>query len=156
MEMTGDQLIFERDIFKESLSNFNCGIREIDLLIHKKENGLISYLDKNETESYTVFYKEEAVAVFVFSNGTLETENGTYASKEIDFIAVKKEYRNQGIGKRIIEVIENNCKVNNISFLTVGAFANKRYTAEGFYTKCGFETTDTRQGNIIPMMKELH
>ena len=63
------------------------------MLIHKKEGGLLSFLNENETESYSVFYQEEPVAVFVFSDGVLETDAGTYESKEIDFIAVKKEYR---------------------------------------------------------------
>ena len=153
--MMGTQLDFERDIFKESLSNFYCGIREIDLLIHKKEGGLISFISDHETECYTVFYGDEAVAVFVFSDGILETDEGAYDSKEIDFIAVKHEYRDKGIGKRIIKVIEENCRNNGIAFLTVGAFINKRYSAEGFYHKCGFETTDKQQGNIIPMMKEI-
>lgn len=155
MEMMGNQLFFERDIFKESLSNFNCGIREIDVLIHKKEGGLLSFISENKTESFTVFFQEEPVAVFVFSDGVLETDAGTYESKEIDFIAVKKEYRDKGIGKRIIQAIEDNCRNNSIAFLTVGAFINKHYSAEGFYKKCGFETTDKQQGNVIPMMKEL-
>ncbi|MBP5397026.1 MAG: hypothetical protein J6Y32_00090 [Bacteroidales bacterium] len=59
------------------------------------------------------------------------------------------------MGRLILQAIEDNCRHNSIAFLTVGAFINKHYSAEGFYEKCGFDTTDKQQGNVIPMMKEL-
>ena len=36
-------LSIERAFNTEALSSFFCGVREIDLLIHKKEGGLRSY-----------------------------------------------------------------------------------------------------------------
>ena len=85
----------------------------------------------------------------------METDDGRYDATEIDFIAVRSEYREQGIGRRILDVISLNSMQNGRIFLTVGAFFNKRYSAQGFYQKCGFEQLPERQEHIVPMFKEL-
>lgn len=155
MEIRNDGLVFERASDTEALSSFHCGVRELDLLIHKKEGGLGNFLQENACEAFLVYHDGVPVAVFVYSNSVLATEDGDYAATEIDFIAVKKEYRDQGIGRKILEVISQNSRQNDRNFLTAGAFCNKKYSALGFYQKCGFEQLSERQGNIVPMFKEL-
>lgn len=155
MEVTDHELIFERAFDIEGLSSFNCGVRELDLLIHKKSGGLLDFIMNSDCEMYIVSNKGLPVAVYVYSQGVFETEDGNYDATEIDFIAVRKQFRKQGIGKKILDIISINSSRNNRFFLTVGAFVNKRYSAAGFYEKCGFELAGERQGNIIPMFKEL-
>ena len=108
MEIENNDLIFERASDVEALSSFSCGVRELDLLIHRKKDGLQGFIAANNCEAYVVYHQEEAVAVFVYSKGTLETTDGNHEATEIDFIAVKDKYRNQKIGTKILEVIASN------------------------------------------------
>lgn len=155
MEINDSELIFERAFDIEALSSFNCGVRELDQLIHKKVDGLRDFIQDNDCDTFFVYNNGILVAVFVYSGGILETEDGNYDATEIDFIAVQEEYRKKNIGRKIIEQISKYSKQNNRLFLTVGAFYNKRYTAQGFYQKCGFEQISERQEHIVPMFKEL-
>ena len=97
MEIKDGELIFERAFDIEALSSFNCGIRELDQLIHKKNNGLRDFVLHNECDTFFVYYNEILVALFVYSNGTFVTDDGNYEATEIDFLAVRKEYRNNNI-----------------------------------------------------------
>lgn len=155
MEIENNDLIFERASGIEALSSFHCGIRELDLLIHRRAEGLRDFILENNCEAFIVFHQDKAVAVFVYSKGVLVTADGNHDATEIDFIAVREDYQNHGIGTRILNVITLNSIQNDRHFLTVGAFINKRYSAVGFYEKIGFEPIDQRQGNIMPMFKEL-
>ena len=155
MEIESSILIFERAFDIDALSSFSCGVRELDQLIHKKSDGLLDFIRNNPCEAYIVYNNGSPVAVYVYSAGLFETEDGTYDATEIDFIAVRKEYRNLGIGRRILDIISLHSKQNDRFFLTVGSFTGKKYSASGFYLKCGFEIIGDKQGNIIPMFKEL-
>ena len=138
MEIEEKELIFKRASDIEALSSFNCGVREIDFLIHKKENGLQDYIQDKEYDSFYVYYNDLLVAVFVFSDDTFKTEDGDYDATEIDFIAVKEGYRRNHIGTKIIDKISEISQQNNRPFLMVGAFFNKKYSAQQFYERCGF------------------
>lgn len=155
MEIREDDLIFERAFDTEGLSSFNCGVRQLDILIHKKVDGLRDFILNNDCDAFFVYHNGVPVAVFVYSAGELETEDGKYDATEIDFIAVRNDYREQGIGRRILDVISFNSLQNGRGFLTVGAFFNKKYSAQGFYQKCGFEQLSDNQEHIVPMFKEL-
>lgn len=124
--MNENELSIERAFDTDALSLFNCGVREIDLLIHKKNGGLSSFVAEIPCECYLARINDEPVAVFVFSNRFISVEEKRYPCLEIEFI-----------------------------FLTTAAFANKRYSAIDFYKKCGFEINGDRQGNTIPMFKYL-
>jgi len=154
--MSEFELTIERAFDTEALSFFNSGIREIDLLIHKRSTGgLLSFIEEVPCEFYVAKIEEEPVALFVLSDRMVTVENEKYPSLEIDFIAVKQEWRNKGIGARILQLAEQNAKDAEFSFLTTAAFLNKRYSAIGFYEKCGFVKNGDRQGNTIPMYKYL-
>lgn len=131
------------------------------------DNFIHSGLDKIlEDDKYSLFIvrdeKNVIVAMFVVSNGIvirdkdeyheLETtgspyavfENGSIIDKtcfptiEIDYLAVQKEYRNQGIGTTIINELSLLARSNNKHFLTVDAFHNEKYSAIPFYEKVQF------------------
>lgn len=156
MEVVDNELTFERALDLEALSSFSCGVRELDLLIHKKSSGgLLDFIQSNDCDTYFVLNQGKVIAVYVYSKGVLETADGSYDSTEIDFIAVQQDFREQGIGRRILDILSLYSMQNNRYFLTVGAFFNKKYSAEGFYRKCGFEEMGDKQANILPMFKEL-
>lgn len=153
--MNENELSIERAFDTDALSLFNCGVREIDLLIHKKNGGLSSFVAEIPCECYLARINDEPVAVFVFSNRFISVEEKRYPCLEIEFIAIKNEWRNLGIGSHILNLAEQNAREADVHFLTTAAFANKRYSAIDFYKKCGFEINGDRQGNTIPMFKYL-
>lgn len=155
MEVGDKELIFERAHNNEALSLFNCGVREIDQLIHKKTGGLNDFIKDENYESYIVSWNNEPVAVFVYRAGEFLIEDGFLEATEIEFIAVKLEYQHNGIGREIVKRISENSIQNNRHILKVGAFYNKKYSAEGFYKNCKFEQYSDKNANIIPMFKEL-
>ena len=155
--MTDNLLYFERASDVDALSSFFCGERGIDILIHKKEGGLASFIAEQSCKMYIIYYQNEAVAVVVYSNSSIIVYDDEIPSVEIDFIAVRKDYRKKGIGRIILNTIEKHARQNMFPFMTVDAYYNKRYSAEGFYLKCGFERNAIvgEQKEIIPMLKQL-
>ena len=153
--MSEFELTIERAFNTEALSLFNSGIREIDLLIHKRSGGLRSFIAEVPCEFYVAKIDDVPVAIFVLSDRMVTIDNEKHSSLEIDFIAVRQEWRNKGIGARIIQLAEQNAKDAEYSFLTTAAFFNKRYNAIGFYEKCGFVKNGDKQGNTIPMFRDL-
>ena len=155
MEIDGKELNFERAYINKALSSFNCGVREIDQLIHKRLYGLNDYIKDENYESFIVYVDELPIAVFVYGNGILQTSEGNFESIEIEFIAVREEYRGQHVGTKIIEQIEETALRAGIHFLTADAFFNKKYSAEEFYIRNHFERISHKTANTIPMFKEL-
>lgn len=155
MAIENENLIFERAYDNEALSSFNCGVREIDQLIHKKVDGLDDFLRDKSYDSFIVYWNRLPVAVFVYRGGLFEIEDGFLDATEIEFIAVREEYRGKGIGTKIIKKISEYSLMNNVHILKVGAFYNKRYSAVDFYKSCKFEQYSDKNENIVPMFKEL-
>lgn len=153
--MSEFELSIERAFDTEALSLFNSGVREIDLLIHKRSGGLLSFIEEVPCEFYVAKVEDEPVALFVLSDRMVTVNDEKYPSLEIDFIAVKQEWRNKGIGAHILQLAEQNAKDAEFSFLTTAAYFAKKYSAVGFYEKCGFVRNGDKQGNTIPMFKYL-
>lgn len=153
--MSENELSIERVFNTDALSLLNCGVREIDMLIHKKNGGLSSFVAEIPCECYLARVKDEPVAVFVFSNRFISIEEKRYPSLEIEFMAIKNSWRNMGIGSHILRLAEQNARAADFHFLTTAAFINKRYSAIGFYEKCGFEINGDKQANTVPMFKFL-
>lgn len=104
--MSEFELSIERAFDTEALSLFNSGVREIDLLIHKRSGGLLSFIEEVPCEFYVAKVEDEPVALFVLSD-------------------------------RMVTVND------------------EKYSAVGFYEKCGFVRNGDKQGNTIPMFKYL-
>ena len=153
----GGELTFERTFETDVLSSFFCGVRKIDQLIHKAENGLSSFIAENQCDFFIVKNNELPIALFVYSESSITLNDAIHPSLELDLIAVRNDYREQGIGKRIIETLEGHARDNGFNFLTVGAYRDKRYSAEGFYSKCGFTRNEEEiaDAHIIPMYKYI-
>lgn len=149
------EFTIERAFDIDALSLFMCGVREIDQLIHKKEGGLLSFITDIPCEFYIMKAADIPIALFVFSNRTITIQNEHFDSLEIEFIAVSKEWRGKGIGRRILQIAQQNAQEADFLFLTTAAFVNKRYDATGFYENFGFEKNGRKSGNTIPMYKYL-
>lgn len=86
------------------------------------------YIADSNVKAYACKSSEKHIGIVVF-----KTENDT---AEILDIAVKPEYRKNGIGKRLVEFILNQFPVDTIT-------AETDNDAVGFYKKCGFALTPT-------------
>ncbi len=86
------------------------------------------YIADSNVKAYACKSSEKHIGIVVF-----KTENDT---AEILDIAVKPEYRKNGIGKRLVEFILNQFPIDTIT-------AETDNDAVGFYKKCGFALTPT-------------
>lgn len=69
----------------------------------------------------------------------LQMHAGTmYPTLEIDYLAVRKDLRQRGIGSEIIDNLSQTARNKNCYFLTVDAYHTQDYTAIPFYEKQGF------------------
>lgn len=146
------------------LSDFHSGVEEMDTFIHTR---LSAFLRAYNCRFYVLRNEQgTVVAMFVTSGGQLVLdedckddlrmkfpdieerpelkdywEAGVFPSIEIDYLAVRKEYRNQHIGRDIISIIEsfkNDVFYNHPLFLSVDAYCTSIYSAVPFYEKCRF------------------
>ena len=61
--------------------------------------------------------------------------------KVIKYFTIDKNYRGQGLGRELIEVIVDRAKTQDVAaclLLIVNALHTKEYSAVGFYEKCKF------------------
>ena len=146
------------------LSDFYSGIDAMDTFIHTR---LSAFLRAYKCRFYVLRNEQGIiVAMFVVSAGQLVLdedckddlrmkfpdieewpelkdywEAGVFPSIEIDYLAVRQEYRNQHIGKDIISIIESfkdDEFYNHPLFLSVDAYCTRTYSAVKFYDKCRF------------------
>lgn len=64
-----------------------------------------------------------------------------YPALEITYLAVDEHYNRKGIGRIIVDAIVEKAQVQDLAgcqFLTVEAWHTNRYSAVGFYERCGF------------------
>ena len=136
-----DRLIYERTDDMSALSDFRCGIDEMDVFIH---NRLQSAIKTNDLETYIVWQDEEILAVFSICDNILKSRLSSgkrldYSTREIEYLAVRKDRQHCGIGSSIIRLIVERL-MNHKTLLSVSAYidVDSKYTAEPFYEKCGF------------------
>ena len=135
------ELTYERTDDMSVLSTFNCGIFDMDEFIH---GGLQNAILRKGLDTYIVRQEQDIVAILSVCNKSLESERSNrelidYQSKEIEYLAVRKDKRNNGIGRNIINWIEDNL-AQDLKLLSVSAYidVDSKYSAEPFYLKCGF------------------
>ena len=176
-------LVFERIDDASVLSNFYCGIDEMDEFIHNK---LQEYVTKTGCDTYTIKQGDEIVAMLSLGEDTLSLDDDDkddmrhgfvpkpnialdnkdfftekdFPAVEITYLAVKKERRKQGIGEYIINQVENKVQRDNpeCEFITVEAYKTKKYSAVGFYNKCDFTPAEQPLSykDTLRMYKVLH
>ena len=79
--------------------------------------------------------------------------------KVIKYFTIDKNYRGQGLGRELIEVIVDRAKTQDVAaclFLTVNALHTKEYSAVAFYEKCKFaKLSPVPQMDVWPMYKTI-
>ena len=154
------------------LCDFYCGVQGLDDLFHSSRfQNMVAY---HLTNLYTVYMRGELVGLFSISSNNLILnstdfdfmkmgsvpkpdidihdesfwERDSYPAVEIDYLAVRKEYR-KGYRKSsdvkvgmllmdaIIDMVENDNKAAAMS-LVVDALCTREDNSVGFYQKCGF------------------
>lgn len=169
------------------LADFFCGVQSMDEFIHQ---GLQMSLDNHFCRAYSVSLGDTIVAMFALSYDSIDLDTddrdelatgisgaGTpaievdykdtfyykrrYPALDIAYLAVKKEYRERGIGESIIQVIIEETKNQDYAgcqFLSVEALKTKEYSAVGFYQKCGFSPNEQPNANkdTLRMFKVLY
>lgn len=149
------------------LSDFQCGIPEMDRFIHSRFEDSVAH---HFCVPYSVHIDDKAVALFALNfdavilpedykddlklgatafgpPGISESYEDTFWSKwhypaiEISYFAIQMEYQQRQIGRRLIEEIVQLARRQSIGgcqFVTVEAYRKPGYSAEGFYRKCLF------------------
>lgn len=160
----------------DSLIDFECGVPAMDKFIHE---GLQRSLEHHYCRLYIATANGVIVAMFALSFDSVDLDvddkneistgissTGTpdlsfdyedtfynkmrYPALDIAYFAVRKEYRNQHIGQRIISAIKDMArsqKVGGCQFLSVEAYNIPGYTAVPFYEKCGFAPNELPNPN---------
>lgn len=155
-------LSYSREATASLLSGFECGIPLMDEFIRDQ---LDVFLTNNSHYSLYVIRDGgyEVVAFFVISAGIfvdceeeyLDLPYGKpwgymdqnfqlhtalmYPTMEIDYLAVRKDRQNRGIGRYIIsEIVRKLADEKGLYFLTVEAYHDSSYSAVPFYEKLGF------------------
>ncbi len=177
------ELVFERIDDASVLSNFYCGISDMDDFIHEKLQG---YLNRTGCEAFVIKQKDEIVAMLSLGNDTLNLDDDDkddmrsgyipkptialedqsflaekeFPAVEITYLAVEKGRRGQGIGEYIISQVEAKVQRDNpeCEFITVEAYKTKDYSAVGFYDRCDFTPAELPLGykDTLRMYKVLH
>ena len=151
----------------DSLSDFLCGIPEMDSFIH---TGFKDSVSNHFCIPYSVSIEGEMVALFALNFDSVvlpedykddlmlgatafgipkvnESYEETFWAKwhypalEISYFAVQESFQHRQIGARLIEEIVSVARAQSLAgcqFITVEAYRKAGYSAEGFYRKCHF------------------
>ncbi|MBI5680335.1 MAG: GNAT family N-acetyltransferase [Methanobacterium sp.] len=101
------------------------------LLADDSKDAIEDYISRGRC--YGAYINQNIVGIYVL----LKTRSFTI---EIVNIAVKKEYQNQGIGKKMVLDAINRAKLENFKVLEVGT-GNCGICQLALYQKCGFRIT---------------
>jgi len=170
------QLVSKKITDFHCLDTFHSGIESMDKFI--REDFRIS-VENHYCSAFGIWYEEELVAVYALSFDSLDLDSddkeelltgisstgvpdvnfnyeNTFYSKprypalDIAYLAVQEQYRGQGIGTAIIELIADETRTQTFAgcqFLTVEALATREYSAVGFYERCGFTPNELKNPN---------
>ena len=138
-------LDFERTDDMSVLSDFYCGVEDMDNFIHNRLQAKIDGMP--ELESYIVREGGTVVAMTAIREKLLEIkktdgERLSFDSLEIEYLAVRRDLREKGIGEYIIDWIDGKARTEHpkCKYLSVNALVDPDYgySAVPFYKKCGF------------------
>lgn len=129
--------------FYETFSNENT---EEDMENYLKENfsyeQVESEINNNGSRFYIVEHNEEVVAYMKVNFDKAQTEMGHNNTLEVQRIYVLQEYKNNHIGKRLIQKAIEIGRDNHVNYIWLGVWEHN-INAIKFYQKLGFEKFDT-------------
>ena len=122
--------------------NIHADLRE-DLFTHDKtkynENDLLNILDNERTPIFV--YDEDGVKGYIFL--VIEDEDNSnlnyHKTLYIDDLCVDDAYRNQNIGKKLMEYAEEYAKGIDCEYITLNVWDGND-SAYQFYEKMGYQT----------------
>ena len=148
------------------LSHFNCDVPAMDNFIH---NRLGQFLCKHDCQMYVVFDANgdaDPIAMFVVSKGKVSLDKemkdnvhqmepvlydslmryeqwqcGEFPALELDYLAIRKDYRGKHIGYALMNAIYSLAKRivgDDCRFVGVDAYCTTQYSSVSFYRKCAF------------------
>ena len=138
-------LDYERTDDMSVLSDFYCGIDEMDRFIHSRLQDKVDEMP--ELESYIIREDGDIVAMTAIREKPLEIRksDGTRFSidaLEIEYLAVRKDLRETGIGELVVKWIDEKARKEHAHcrYLSVNALVDPDYgySAVPFYEKCSF------------------
>ena len=174
MEIDFSNLTSEKITDFHCLETFCSGVEAMDSFI---QGDFRMSVENHYCSAYGVWYKEELVAIYALSFDSLDLDSddkeelqlglsstGTpevdwnykdtfyakprYPALDIAYLAVRNEYRGNGVGQSIVEMIAEKARTQSFAgcqFLTVEALATSEYSAVGFYERCGFTANEVRK-----------
>lgn len=123
------------------LKGFHCGIYEMDKYIQET---LQSHLDTTKgLLNYIITENDVVVALCTLKDDKIKIDDHRYIDTvAIEYLAVRREVQNKGIGREIVSWVVNTTKEirPEAKFITVDAFMSDvtAYSAVPFYRKCDF------------------
>ena len=129
-------------------------IKFVDQISEETENKMRDDLVAYElSHGIDVNYKRFSLVLNNEQNETIGVLNAytTFSEIYIDDMWVDSKHRRQGLGKKLIETLENHFKgkgFNNINLCT------NQFNAPEFYKKCGFTAEFTRENFKTPKLSK--
>lgn len=124
---------FSKDNTKEDMENY------------LKENFSYEQVEREVKNKYSKFYivehNKEVVAYMKLNFDKAQTEEGHNNTLEVQRVYVLQEYKNNHIGKRLIQKAIEIGRHNHLSYIWLGVWENN-INAIKFYEKQGFEKFD--------------
>ncbi len=167
-------LIFESLTDFSLLDSFHSGIEEMDTFIHgdfrlSVENHFCQAYTVSLEEEIVALFALSFDSLDLDSDDKGEMQSGIssagtpniglnyqetfyskprYPSLDIAYLAVQEKWRDKHIGDFIIQKIADLARSQTLAgcqFLTVEALATSKYSAVGFYDKCGFAPNEFKK-----------
>lgn len=121
-------------------------IKISDNINEKHYNQIVEYIVTFNNEKIKHLNPDQFInkpLEIIVKNDVNEIIGGIYGRSiwgtiEAKTFVVKEEYRNQGIGKQLIQTLENEAKIRNCKYIILDTFS---FQAPDFYLKMGFEQT---------------
>lgn len=119
----------EYELILEVLKNLNHCIKpSVEEHVESLEKYAMKVLEKANV--YMAFYRRQVIGFIAY----YINQKGAY----ISLILVDNKFQNKGIGKRLIKLVENMCKLNSLEEIMLEV-RDDNLNAQRFYFNNGFE-----------------
>jgi len=108
------------------------------LLASLKDENLLVWVADNEGEIVGLLISEKRMLPYLEQQSRVNVET----------LGVKKSFRKQGIGRKMMDVLYEYCQDNGVAEIKLGVF-NKNTSAYKFYEKYGFKPLEQRMNLFI-------
>ncbi|MFX0093913.1 MAG: GNAT family N-acetyltransferase [Candidatus Hodarchaeota archaeon] len=137
---------------------FNLAYSEMDKILQRayEETGGYNWMNWKASVKQALFLPDEHIKIIELASKRKNIGFYWVSSEEVIWltsIVLISEWQHKGIGKRIMNFIEKNHRVNGQEFFELGV--QETNPAIKFYEKLGFEPIERWEGKTIVMQKQL-